>query len=567
MHMIHFKQNDIDIQLRYQYDGPSGTYDQLNWKVMTGMNAADIASQTVSVHEFMHNELNNTTVYGFLLQGYAYLSREETSSQQHFGSILGALVDSCRIVHEVYATWMSINLLSTDIHDMLYQELLEDNEEYLDYYTRAASIVRLVPDLYLRRHIITAIIAICFQSRIVATSAIKDLATFDPDVLKREEFPDQRLAFIANRFDDHEWMDMLHAFAETQKEQHWYPLLHAALSGKGDDSLLSSYEYEANSTELLVFIYDRLDAKLRKYGLLSMPYLSHLAYFKEMMPLLDQIAPFSRSANPLALNAQPNDSTRSTLQNFENETLLFSNMPLACIILEPGGISRKTRDQVLSGVGENPHILLTGRTYHFMQEQYVFLEKDDAAWCEKGNGSFTAIRYAGDMGGRRIVVYIPFSKPAELKDFLKDKPAGIPLLSSISETASYDEEWWQQWGSFFESEVTTAAILLDVSPLHYIETVLNNAPVLLYDKIDLRMGEQVRSAMLFQVKYDGETIALIACPCSEIYARGLHHYIETRFTSFKKGIALSREHMQHLPAIMSHVFREEHQHYYRSKNQ
>lgn len=561
---MNFRKDDIDTQLRHYDNGPSGVYNQLNWKVRTGVDATQIMSQVVSVHEFMHNELNNTSAYGFLLQSYAYLARENTPAQAHFNNILHVLVERCRTAHEVYATWTSIALLSTDTNDHLYRTLLEDSEEYLYYYIWAAQIVQSVPDLYLRRHIVVAIINICFQSRPITEAAAADLIAFDPDALNKNEFPDQRLILITQHYIHTDWMDMLQAFTETQQLHSWYGLLRDALAGKGDESVLSLAENESNSVALITFIYDKVATKLESLGLLSLPYLEHLPFFKQLLPLLDKLAPFSQSANPLTINTQPEDITRSTLQNFENESQLFTDRPLTCILLHPSDISDATKAQILGGTGEHPHIFVTGRTYFFMREQYIFPIKEDAAWCE-GNGSFTAIRYAGFVKGQRIVIYVPFSNPEEMSIFLNSKPAGVPVLAAISETARYDANWWNQWGNVFATYCTTACLLLDISPLYYIEKVFPGDAELLYGKMDIKMEEQVKSCLLFQVKHSDQTMALIVAPCGEIYARALHHYIETRYHSFRNKIDLAGEHLRNIPTILSHIFREEHQHYFRSQ--
>jgi hypothetical protein len=562
---MNFRKNDIDTQLRFNDYGPAGVYNQLNWKVRSGADATHIMNQVVSVHEFMHNDLNNITAYGSLLQGYAYLAGENTPLQAFYTHVLYELVEQCRTAHEVYATWMSINLLRADIHDPLHEEVLADNEEYLYYYSCAAELVQQVPDLYLRRQIISAVINICFQSQAIVEAAIANLAEFDLEKLSKDDFPNQRLNFITQNCANIDWMKMLNEFVETQQSEPWYGLLRDALSGNGDETALSDPANETNSEKIERFIYDRLAEKFKQQGLLSFPYLQGLSYFKDILPLLDQLAPFNQSANPLTINTEPSDTIRGTLQNFVNETLLFSNQPLTCTLLQPRDIPDATKANILAGIGEYPHIFITGRTYFFMAEQYIFPAKEDFQWCEEGSGSFAAIRYAYMLDDERVVVYIPFSEPAELEDFLKDKAADIPVLSAISEIACYDKDWWQRWGDFFANNSATACILLDLSPLYYIEKVLCDATGLFYGKMNIKMEELVKSAMLFHVKNDGKTAALIVAPCSEIYAQAIHYYIQERFPLFENKIDLPKEHKQNLGAILSHVFKEEHQHYYQSK--
>jgi hypothetical protein len=561
---MNFRKDDIEAILSYDGRGPAGVYNQLTWQVVSSNDTTHIMDQMVSVHEFMHNELNNTTAYGFLLQVYAYLAKENTPLQDHYTNVLEELVESCRTAHEVYATWMSISLLSENMNDQLHLQLLDDNEEYMDYYMCADAIVKSVPDNYLRRHIVTAIISICFQSKPITDAVLANIEAFDPDIFNINEFPNQRLSILAKESSKIDWMAMLKTFTETQKELPWYRLLTDALGGNGDDWALTHPDNEENSSTLIRFIYDRLVDKLNAQGLLSLPYLEHMPYFKQLLPLLDKIAPFNQSANPLTINSKPDDITRSVLQNFENETQLFTMEPLTCILLWPDDILAATKAQILSGTGDSPHIFVVGRTHFFMKKQYTFPIQGDTDWCNTNNGAFTAIRYAQVIEGHRFVIYVPFSDPEKLHTFIKEKPTDIPVLGSISATACYFADWWGKWECFFTVNCFSACILLDISPLHYIEQICLNTEDLLYVKFDIRLETNKRSGMVFQLRANGQTSALLLAPCSEIHLRGLHYYIKTHFSKFENKLDLPEEHLQNIPIILSHIFREEHQHYYLS---
>lgn len=561
-----FKKDDLDTRLRYQGNEPLGVYDQTHWEIRTGANATDIMSQTVTLHEFMHHELNNTTIYGFLLQGYAYLSHENTPLQAHYNNILYTLVEACRTAHEVHATWMSIALLSTGVNDPLYEQLLTDNEEYLDYYDRAAQIVQSLPDLYLRKQIITALINICFQSQTITEKAIAGFSTFDPDALDPDDFPTRRLHIVTEACISLDWIKMLNDFVQTQQDI-WHTLLSNALAGNGDDKALSDVVHQQDNEALLAFIYNHLAVQLKERGLLSLPYMGHLQYAERLLAVIDKLAPFSKSLDPMVMNSQPYDITRSNFRNFENETLLFTNRPINCIILRPDELTAQEKTRILNGIGEYPHIFITARTYFFMNEQYAFPVKEDAEWCANKDGAFTAIRYADFVEEKRFIVYIPFPGPAELQGFLKDKQPGIPVVASISETARNKAGWWAHWENFFINHVTTTCLLLDISPLYYIERVFCDATVVLYEKMKLRMEEEVKCAILFDFRDNDRTEAFFLTPCSEIYARAINSYIKQRVPSFENRIDIPEEHLQNLLAIISHIFRDEHKHYFWANTQ
>lgn len=557
-----FNPHDIETQLHYSSAGPGGVYDQLHWSVRTGSDATELESRVVSVHEFMHNELNNLTAYGFLLQGYAYLSREDTPLKNQYTGILHELVERCRTAHEVYATWQGIALFSHHAADELHRELLKDNEEYEAYYNCAAELVKYIPDLYLRRQVVSAVIYACFQSSTVAETAEADLAAFNPAAISAADFPSARLAFITGKFPADCWPQLIKEFAGEQTQASWYNIL---VAGHADENAFLDIANDEAGERLVAFIYERLSAAFCKEGLHTLPYKSHMAYFRKLLPAMDALSPFKNSKNPVMINTQPDDITRGVLQNFENETLQFHDQPLTCFLFHPDDISPEIKKDILSGAGELPHIFITGRNLPFMRDQYIFPDEEDKAWCDSGNDTFTAIRYSGiTEEGVRLVFYVPFSKPEQLMEFLKDKPENVFILGAVSVTASYDDDWWERWADFFSTQCTTTCLVLDISPLYYIENIFPDDGVL-YGKMHIRMQEQLKSCMYFQLTEHGETTAFLVAPCSEMYAQALGYYIQNRFAGYKNEISLPEHHSRNIPMILSHIFREEHKCYYRSQ--
>lgn len=86
---MNFHKDDIETVLRFSSQEASGWSDQLNWTVLWTDSELDAKlANIISVHEFMHNELNNTTSFGFILQSYAYLSRENIKQKKQYQEVL-----------------------------------------------------------------------------------------------------------------------------------------------------------------------------------------------------------------------------------------------------------------------------------------------------------------------------------------------------------------------------------------------------------------------------------------------------------------------------------------------
>src|SRR5215813_2203837 len=167
-----FNNNDIEEILNYSSNNQSGSYNQLQWSVHPGSDYTDISAHVVSIHEFLHNELNNITAYGFLLQGYAYLSREDSEKKDFYCKTLIQLINKCRLSHESYATWVGLTVFKRSISNNLQETILKNNNEYRQYYDDADYLVRNINSIFLKQQVVTACVRFCFQSQKIADYGI-----------------------------------------------------------------------------------------------------------------------------------------------------------------------------------------------------------------------------------------------------------------------------------------------------------------------------------------------------------------------------------------------------------
>jgi hypothetical protein len=561
-----FDPNDLKNSLFYSGNYRSGSYNQLQWIVHPGDDYTNLISRIISVHEFLHNDLNNITGFGFLLQGFAYLSREDTDQKERYGDILHSLVQSCTLAHEAYATWISINIFKAHHQELLEKKILDKNKEYQRYYHFADRLVRNVKSIFLRQQVVGASIRFCFQSRKIAEYGIRNLFSFDIDAVSPSEFPDKRFLYLINHLPDTLFSDIIARYILNMDDGREKEFLREAFNGNEPVSELIDPGNDDLAETVSAQIYFALQEHFNHLGSPSLENKEeHLTYFKHMLRELDLICPFDKSRNPLFLNNAPDDSDRSVLINFENETVMLSQKPLSCIILQPNHITDKTRTEILNGFGEEPHLFIMGRYRPFLHNQYIFMHKEDEEWFMNSSEFFTFIRYAGELDGERVVVMIPFDEPAKLVQFLDQRKTGLPVLGCIATSTSFNDTWWETWGDFFNQHCTFCCLLADISPLYYIEKVFPGAESVTYTYITLKAPAVTYTGMLFQAKNGTELKMTMLAPGSYVYCQALDYYIKTRYAAyvnedFTKGM------QNYLPIIFSHVVREEHTWYYRSQN-
>jgi len=113
-----------------------GRFDHQAWIVTAGT-----AMEALSRHERYHRVLNDITLFGAVLNGLAYLSRD-FPDENNYRHVLTRLVARCRITHEMWATYMGLAAIEGDEQR---REQLQGNIEYQNYYDLAAELVARLP--------------------------------------------------------------------------------------------------------------------------------------------------------------------------------------------------------------------------------------------------------------------------------------------------------------------------------------------------------------------------------------------------------------------------------------
>lgn len=547
-----FRPDDIESSLFYSSGQQAGAYDNLQWSVLPGNDHTELFSRIVSVHEYLHHDLNNVTGYGVILFGYAYMSRQESAQKSYYNNMLYELVEKCRFAHEAYATWYSISMFKKSAGDMLEAEVLADNR-YRQYYDCAALLALNIKSLFLQQQVVSSAIRFCFQSRKIADCCIGNIQAFSPRLISGIEFPDNRFQYITTQLRKDFFVNALNECFGSLKTDRERELLKAGLSGKEDLDKAASSEKDHLADSIMRKVHAKLQEHFEGLGSPSLNSDEHLIYLKKQVQLLTCLFPDAQS--DLLFHEDMEDAERTALLNFENETLLLTRRPLQCFLLDHKLLNEQEKKEVLHGAGDIPHIFIMGRNPLFMQNQYRFSHKESEEWFSSRQEPFTAIRYAGEIGGKRTVIMVPFDEPSQLIAFLRERNPSVQVLGCVSVGAAHNEKWWNMWGDFFSTHCDFSCILMDVSPLYYVEQGFAGDSVF-YSTIVVETPTTTYSGMLFQLKdADGGNTIMLA-PGSAVYCQMLHYYIRTRYPAYINKILLN-DTEESAFTIFSHIVREE----------
>lgn len=216
-----FNDNDIHALLFFaSEDHPSGVHHQLGWQTYAGAESSAVLTSLTSLHESFHNELNNLTAYGFLLQVYAFLVKADGQSAQ-YQQLLNSLVDGARTTHEVYATFMSTTIIAEQAKQAGISPLtlLADYPAYQAYYRQGQQLASGFHGHYLQEIAVSALVIVSMQMENIIALAKEGLSNLAIEKLRQRDFPDRRLSYFAQHLPEDFLASCFTRFCATQTDQ------------------------------------------------------------------------------------------------------------------------------------------------------------------------------------------------------------------------------------------------------------------------------------------------------------------------------------------------------------
>lgn len=468
------------------------------------------------------------------------------------------------MAHEVYATWQGISIFCLTNNEKLANDVLKGNAEYEHYFSIGQNITKRIKSLYFKRSLLAAITYACFQSKKIAEMAA-DFKNFEPASVRSIEYPSKRLEYIIENFSPEFWAKSTKKFVESQSQEPYYVLLLQALKNTKSERAFIEDECDIIFEKLIAHYYSIIAENFKAKGSECMPYKSHMQYFERLLPLIDRVAPFKKSKNPIIISRYPNDLSRAVLQNYESEALQITKQPLNCVVWHPNKINDIQKEELSEFISDEPTIFITGRNFYEMVGQYKFDDLEDAKWfADGGTKVFTSIRFGAIIDDVNTVVYIPFENPGELVKFISGIAKKVKYLAAVSVTASDDRIWWKLWDDFFCNKCISTCLIMNSSPLYYIENIFPDNLDIIYNKLEVHVTNTKHTCLNFQIMQNNKCIAFMLAPCTRMYYDSLHYFLERRYPSFKNENRLPSGQLSFIQIILSHIYQEEHLFYFRS---
>ncbi|MCX6316243.1 MAG: hypothetical protein NTW29_03060 [Bacteroidetes bacterium] len=540
------QQNDLRHLLLYGGNESAGANNFMGWVLMPKNNAtfegdkndeaayaAHLQYDTmVSLHEYAHDQLNITSVYGAVLMATAYLCKERKDLRTVAEEVLGELVDRCYYSHEMYATWNSLYTLFADEGaGFITTHILSDNPEYLEYFEKADAIVASIPTLQLKGWVLLSFINFCFQSKGIALHAEENITSNWIGAIDEKDFPDKRRELLEQHFPPEKLKALLDHFLATTLQNEF--VVNGAVNYSG------VHEYDI---EEAVLIFTKLNEFLQKefalvfssYGLESFIADSHLAYNQRLVSGIYEIYRPDSGTKYTYFVPDKNDHVRLLMLQFESEDVLFTRLPVFSKVVLPEDIGDQLWNGLYTSAAGLAYFIVWVRPLHILEEQYPGLSEADRQLLRGMGDVITFTRKVEDTEEGRHVSIIPFASPSALDTRLHELPEETQTLAVAAFSAYGFEQWSDTWGDYLNAQLSGYLHLNDISIVYLAEQFLADKQDVRYDHF-LVLHHNTFFGFICIRYTEGENAApLFISPCSDAYYAYLTYYFSERFPTYRE---------------------------------
>lgn len=487
----------------------SGHYHFDGWDVRLPPDTDPRVAQMLDVHEALHVQLDESTAFGALLNAVAFAARN-LPGDERLHRLLDQLVAGCRLVHESYATYLSLLVVGDGQASL---DLLADNPLYRTYHDQGAALAVGLSGGYLRRHAVGAALRACMQGDAAAIAVARGLDNFRPADLRGAAWPDAILRRLAARLRPDTWTTALEQARQDRPDLPGWDAITASEADPGLFRGLMREEYDVTSDYLLMRFHAVIQACIPEVHGFD----DHLPLIEPLIAAAERRVPAGRVRMPL--RAAPPGATPEVeiVRTFKGARVILRSEPLNAALRPlplPGRV-----DELVTGVGAHAHLFVVARHADRMQEQH--------AWPGGGppGGAVTAIRRAirHDDGSRTLEYYV-LPGPDALDKLLAALPAGLPVIASVSMAVFGDEAWSAAWLERLDG-VALLSVLIDVDPYEHLER-WSAQPGLAFDFATMLLPDDHVPNRVFTLRPAGSRTLLLA-PCSHTVAQSLVYFIRT----------------------------------------
>lgn len=413
--------------LKGEEDASAGEYTPLVYRIRP--RGDDLAEHHVMhLHEIHHKVLNDDTAWGSLI----HVAARHTDWGHEF---LHDLVDSCRTVHETFASYMSLSLARAR-HEHV-EEVLDRYPIYVPLARRMEALLLPVAGIHRKELAATGIVRWCMSPPIIGAA----LDVY-PRALTLAEIP-----------------------AALRPDHRFRLLLTWAGAAVGPAAEIADRVFEATRGERVDTVeLDELDSTLDEaWGLWENAFVEALVTSVPRLACLPTIAPDTHLNEATALVREarergvaidlPQEPDGPTLSDVESVQRLLRAMTLPIRDAPyPGALATAGVEVDLEGVlalceaGSRPHLVVHARRARDLARTFIFSEGDRARLTGPTRGPVFAIRNLLDDGddGELLLNTVIDGPPSlvEVASMWRERGvAAVCVTASCFLEPSWQDEW------------------------------------------------------------------------------------------------------------------------------
>lgn len=527
-----------------------GLYRFDHWAVRLGCDPNSPQARMATLHEMYHGLLNDSTAYGTLLHAVGLLAREQPSEVKH-AQLLNDLIERCRTVHEIYATYSSVFLLGQGRCD---PALVEPYPDYPSYLGDALEIANLMPNPAIGFQFVQSAIRAAMQPDCLSLFASTPAEDWNELLLRLDVgVPNERFSLLRNPVFLRSAVEELSRWSGAQTDPLVREVLDACPKSEVEYDNLIREELDPATDLIGAYLYELCRGQLQRLGQSCLTYNGHQSHTAEVLAEATRGLP-QESARRLA--AAPEGSRLDDLlSGFAQERLVISPERMRGRWLRLEDIPEEKWSTLL--VGPKPHALVVVRSSLRLEEQYDF----GASGAPPGDSSRAVVavrRRAIELDGRATIEFVVICDAEQLQRFSERVASSAPVLASCAMSILGDAEWQSAWLPVLR-QLAHFDVLVDLDPFEYVRAWAHkNEFVTAFTTMNLDDGTHKRMVMALRPNADGDLIFL--APCTSVFCSAMVVELRTLMAAgapFEETAAPFDADMGSLVLILSHLFREE----------
>lgn len=509
------KDNDLYTLLTSSESRPEGAYNHATWEIKTRGEVDSDAVLITSVHEAMHDQLNNSTAYGLVLIVLAHLAREGAIDKNK----LLFMVNAYRNAHEIFATYTSLLMVSQK--DILLDLIEQDYPDYSKYVKQAQFLLLGSQKNHIQYPIINSLIRVCFQNPALF-DYLEDETLLE---IKPIDCPDRRLIMLSKYLNKERLQGWLVTFVETHERPNE---ARRFINAENDLGMIIAEEeyFDAMGQSLSDFVYETIREDER-VGFSVMGFDDHLSFIDDLLIYANKLAPMVTATMPLV--ASTDYDKINAVSQYEAEAVTFNEQLLSASIIPFDEYPIKDWNTLLMKAEGDAYLYIISRITERFVTQYQFSD-DDQAWLFKEYPDFViSIVVKQALENSYSLLFVVLDDPQQIKALDKKK---FPMMANSSLFLTSDILWEPWYDSF--AQYCSHTILFDLSPSVQLERSLSIFDRINYNSFHLETEEGEYVFIILIAKGENMMTGVFFIPCSAV----MSNLLLSQFQKDKKQYTL-----------------------------